>query len=87
MGRAGRVSRLDLNGRAGHAVPCTRPAACAFPGTRAAGRRMRFWLAVRDSVTLTARQLSRNVVDSAGPAVPNPRGTMLLCTWSTTPSA
>ena len=32
-------------------------------------------LAVRESVTLAAGWLSRNVIDSTGPAVPSPRGT------------
>ena len=76
-GRAVLASRLDLNSGTGRAVPCSRPAACAFP--RDEGGRDGGWLlaelAVRESVTLAAGWLSRNVIDSTGPAVPSPRGT------------
>ena len=68
---------LDLDGGAGRPYGTERPAARAF--SRDEGGRDGGWLlaelAVRESVTLAAGWLSRNVIDSTGPAVPSPRGT------------
>jgi hypothetical protein len=104
-GRAGGVFRHEVNGGAGRASPCGRPAARApsrdngsrdgtgdrrqalpatgcpgpaaglsgsrrYPGHRRAGR-------VSERLTAAKRppgQLSPNVIDTTGPALPSPRG-------------